>query len=118
MSPIIPEIYFDRVFPTLFIVVYIFYIFMVTLLPVEGKRVTSENTGRELCIWETPDIYHLIIFIVSTVFDLFMTVFLLYLYGKPIREIVKHSQTRHKDPKAKKTPAELKYERCIQVILL
>merc|ERR1719216_327065 len=31
MSPIIPEIYFNKVFPALFITVYIFYIFMVTL---------------------------------------------------------------------------------------
>merc|ERR1719335_1634013 len=80
-----------------------------------GSLETSPNTGRRLCIWSAPDIEHKLILVLSTLLDVFMTAFLLYLYGKPMMAIVRHSKQRHKGTSSRMSPNELKSQRCIQV---
>ena len=83
---------------------------MIILLPIKGHKKQSFNTDRKLCVWDQPDIEHKIVFFVSSVADIFMTAFFLYLYGKPMNDIVRHEKHNKSD-----NTNEVKLRRCIMV---
>eukprot|EP01083_Nonionella_stella_P161074 527169_1 len=113
LRKIMPQQAFERIFPIIFISLYALYIVLIILLPIEGERVISPNTGRVLCLWTPPDIEHEIIYFITTIFEVFMTMFLLYLYGKPLLEIMKHTNDRTKS--SQPNDQENKLRRCVMV---
>mmetsp|Transcript_2893 Transcript_2893/g.4798 ORF Transcript_2893/g.4798 Transcript_2893/m.4798 type:complete len:568 (+) Transcript_2893:365-2068(+) len=118
LSKLLPDIVFDKVFPYLLLTVYIFYIVMLCIFPLRGERVTSRSgSGRELCIWNEPDIEHQIIHIFSVLLDLSATAFFLYLYGKPMCDIARRAKQQ---PASGQIPVhtqmhEIKLRRCIVI---
>lgn len=113
LNKILPDKAFDRYFPILFVTVYIAYISLIIALPIKGTKEESFSGLRNLCIWNPPDFAHQIVFFLSVIFDLFMTAFFLYLYGKPMCDIVKHSALKQSN--GSPSTNEIKLRRCIMV---
>merc|ERR1712228_283071 len=110
LNQMLPLYVFERGFPILFVCIYILYIIIIILIPINGHRSVSPNTGRTLCIWDTPDLRHQLILYISTLFDLSMTAFFLYLYGKPMCMIARNISTSND-----MNSHEMKLRRCIIV---
>ena len=114
LTKLLPDYAFEKIFPILFMVVYIAYITLIILKPIEGhEKFSTSGTIRYLCIWNKLDVTHMVIIILSITFDVSMTGFFLYLYGKPMLDIVKHSSLRSHTGQI--STNEIKLRRCITV---
>lgn len=84
ISPIIKDIYFNRILPCILICFWLSEIILIIFLTPNVHRTISPTTGRKICEIRDLENTEWLAIIIQMLIDISLTVFFLYLFGGPL----------------------------------